>query len=77
MVHLKRCAEMTMRIDPARIYFLKFILEGYDGIATLSTIDSKTGKIVLRFPDESRNDLVALLEALAPSLYDQPQDERL
>ena len=35
------------RIDRRQIAFLKFILEAYDGIAAISTIDSRRGDIVL------------------------------
>lgn len=35
------------RIDRGQIAFLKFILEGYDGAAVLSTVDPGAGIIVL------------------------------
>jgi len=55
-----------LRISPCRIWYLKFILEGYDGVAVLSTIDSLTGLVLLRFPPDQRKTLLTLLAHLAP-----------
>ena len=62
------CEKLFLRISPSRIWYLKFILEGYDGLATLSTIDQEKGIVLLRFPESSQKILVALLERLAPAL---------
>jgi len=64
MIKNKRCSELILRIAPNRIHFLKFILEGYDGLAVLSTLDSAKGIILLRYPPEMEHDLVCLLENL-------------
>ncbi|MDT8334811.1 MAG: DUF4911 domain-containing protein [Desulfurivibrionaceae bacterium] len=57
-------AVLFAEIPVARIAFLKFILEGYDGLATLTTIDRERGLVAMAcFPD-CREELVALLEAL-------------
>ena len=37
----------SYRIEKKAICFFKFILEGYDGIATLETINAKAGIIAL------------------------------
>ena len=58
------CSQLVLRIAPNRIHFFKFILEGYDGLAVLSTLDSKKGIILLRYPPEMEHDLVCLLEDL-------------
>jgi hypothetical protein len=57
---------MQLAIDPERIYFLKFILEGYDGLAIQSTIDAKSGIVEIRYPPEMENDLQLLLAELKP-----------
>ena len=36
-----------LRVDRRHISYLKFILEGYDGLATLSTVDARTGEVAL------------------------------
>lgn len=56
--------KIYVKISPKRIYFLKFILEGYDGIAILSTIDRKQGLMVIRFPEELQDDLIFLLDSI-------------
>jgi len=35
------------RVDRRQIHFLKFILEGYDGLAVVRTIDPPEGLVVL------------------------------
>jgi hypothetical protein len=60
----ENCGQLEMVIDPARIAFWKFILEGYDGLAVLSTLDAGAGRIVLRFPECRRRELMDLLRSL-------------
>jgi len=36
-----------LRVDRRKIAFLRFILEGYDGIALMETLDAKKGAVVL------------------------------
>jgi hypothetical protein len=55
-----------LRIEPSRIHYLKFILEGYDGLAMLSTIDPRQGIVRVRFPVEVKHEVFALLRDLAP-----------
>jgi hypothetical protein len=61
------CSEITLRINPERISFVKFILEGYDGLAVQSTVDPKQGIIKICCPNEVRADVEQLLTELAPS----------
>ena len=63
MVQNTECSKLVFQIPPERIVFLKFILEGYDGLAVLSTLDAKSGIVVLGFPPENKEDLMALLES--------------
>lgn len=58
--------QIFLRIRPCRMWYLKFILEGYDGVAVLSTIDNRTGLVLLRFPPDQRKALMTLLAHLAP-----------
>jgi len=63
-----RLAHLRVRIAPNRIHFLKFILEGYDGLAVLSTVDRQQGLVELKYPPELQADLDGLLESLAEGL---------
>lgn len=69
------CSETILRINPERIYFVKFILEAYDGLAGQSTIDAKQGLIKICYPEEVRADVELLLQELEPSI--QPQETKL
>jgi hypothetical protein len=60
--------ELYLGIAPHRFHFLKFILEGYDGLAILSSVDGKKGTVRLRYPVESEPLLFELLSALAAGL---------
>ncbi|MDX1776676.1 MAG: DUF4911 domain-containing protein [Desulfobulbales bacterium] len=59
---------MQLEISPDRIHFLKFILEGYDGLALLSTLNSRQGLIEIKYPPEVEDDLKDLLKKLAPQI---------
>ena len=52
------------RIDRRQIAFLKFILEAYDGIATLSTIDSRRGVVALDIAPGCESDVDTVLADL-------------
>lgn len=63
---------MRIRILPSQIYFLKFIIEGYDGLAVVSTVSVETGDMVIRYPPLCQSDVQHLLISLAGRLgYDR------
>ena len=37
--------EFIVRINPAKVYYLRFILEGYDNLFLVSTIDKGEGLV--------------------------------
>jgi hypothetical protein len=45
--------------------YMKFILEAYEGLCTMSTIDGKRGIVRVNYPVSSAGDLAALMDALA------------
>lgn len=55
---------MARVASPDQIAFVKFILEGYDGLTILSTSDPESGDIILRFHLDQRDELLAILSAL-------------
>ena len=63
-----KCDFLFLRIRPGKIGFLKFLLEGYDGLALLSTVDSRTGLVRLAVPKSRYTELVLLLDNLALEL---------
>ena len=64
----KCCSLLRLEIMPERIHFLKFILEGYDGLALLSTVDAGQGIVEIRYPHEIENDLSELLHHIGPQI---------
>ena len=64
----RNCSSWRLEISPDRIHFLKFILEGYDGLAILSTIDPRQGIVEIKYPPEIKKDLTDLLKNIAPQL---------
>jgi Domain of unknown function (DUF4911) len=53
-----------LRVDRKEICFLKFILEAYDGIATLTTIDACKGIVMLRIAPGCEKDVETVLQDL-------------
>jgi hypothetical protein len=64
-----RCfQELYLNIAPSRFHYLKFILEGYDGLTILSSVDGKHGLVCLRYPVDSERILFTLLSSLSPQI---------
>ncbi len=64
-----------LRIAPDRFHHLKFILEGYDNLAILSS-GGEPGLVRLRCARESMAELFALVGAMAPELRIYPKISR-
>jgi Domain of unknown function (DUF4911) len=68
IVNNRCCSLMRLKIIPERIHFLKFILEGYDGMALLSTEDAGQGLVEIRYPPEIEKELKQLLHTIKPQI---------
>ena len=62
------------RIDRRQIGLFRFLLEAYEGIASLTTLDAATGRVVLRVPPGCGADVDALLADLAEEVYMEADD---
>lgn len=60
--------ETYYRIAPEKFHFLKFILEGYDNLAVLSSMSGKNGVIRLKCEREALPELISLLTDIAPQI---------
>ena len=67
----KTLRKIYLRIAPSRFHYLKFILEGYDNLAILSSFDKTNGIVVLSYPQEMTEDLFGLLASIAGHLVNQ------
>ncbi|MBT8359211.1 MAG: DUF4911 domain-containing protein [Desulfobacterales bacterium] len=56
------------RVDRREISFLKFILEAYDGLAILTTVDSKKGIVVINIAPGCEADVKMILQDLKQSV---------
>lgn len=66
--HPKRSTLLIYQVDPYEIHYLKFILEAYEGLATITTLDSQEGLVQVAVPPGSYDSLEGLMEALGPEL---------
>ena len=62
------CSSKQLRIPPDRIHYLKFILEGHDNLATLSTVDARQGLVKISYTPEVEEDLTQLLTEIASDI---------
>lgn len=61
-------ATLRIRIDPEQIYFLKFILEAYDNLTIMSTVDRIEGVMELKYPPELEEDVKGVLQSMSQRL---------
>lgn len=55
-------------IAPERFHFLKFIIEGYDNLAVISSVPNRRGIVRLKCSRENLPDVVTLMTAIAGSI---------
>lgn len=60
---------LPLRIDPQRIGYLKFILEGYDNMALVTTVNAKEGHVSIRYPATFYNDLSAIIADVSSFIF--------
>lgn len=53
-----------IQIAPREVYYLRFILEGYDNLATMSTFDQRQGLIDLWIPSGNEDLVQELLMSI-------------
>ena len=58
------CSRWQLRVNRRDIAFLKFILEGYDGLAQLTTVDSSMGRLALMIAPGREETVRCLLDDL-------------
>jgi len=50
------------------LVYMKFILEAYEGLSMMSTVDGKRGIVRVNYPLPFAGDIAALMEALATEI---------
>ena len=62
---MRNLEELILRIAPDKFHFLKFILEGYDNMAVLSSLNSKEGLVVIKYPVNFTGDVFSVLSSIS------------
>ncbi len=44
---MQTTSKLYFRVERSRISFIRYIFEGYDGLAVLTTVDREAGRVVL------------------------------
>ncbi|OQX04972.1 MAG: hypothetical protein BWK76_28070 [Desulfobulbaceae bacterium A2] len=60
--------EIYLFVDRSRIGWLRFLLEGYDGLACLSTVQRDSGLVCLRFPRQRVGEVWGLLSDISQDI---------
>jgi len=68
MVPAERCDIWRLRVNRRDIAFLKFILEGYDGLAQLTTVNAAKGRVAVMVAPGCEKTVRALLDDLKKEL---------
>lgn len=53
-----------LRMRPSAVYFLRFILEGYDNLFILTTLDRDEGLVTVQTGEDQLQDLYIILESV-------------
>lgn len=56
---------LQLQIDPRSVYFLRFILEAYDNLYIMTTIDRALGLVEIRYAAGAEQDLRKILTQLS------------
>ncbi|MGW8186144.1 MAG: DUF4911 domain-containing protein [Desulfobacterales bacterium] len=59
------CLTQYYRVDRREIAYIKFVIESYDGVGLLSTVEPQSGLIVIRIPpgcEEVIDDIISDLK---------------
>ena len=54
--------QIKVRIDPRNIYILDDVIEGYDGLGLVTTINAKMGEVVVHVTPDTYDDIMAILQ---------------
>ena len=60
------------RVDRREICFLRYIFEGYDGIAMMTTIDPQAGFVRLHIAQGCEEDVMLIIQELKKEIMIEP-----
>ena len=62
--HEQICEKRVYRIDRREVHYLKFVLEGYDGLAVMKTLDPDNGVIAISVAPGCEQEVDMILQDL-------------
>jgi hypothetical protein len=64
------------RVERRQISYLKFILEAYDGIGVLSTVDAEAGIVVLYIAPDCRREVGMIIDDLKKEILIEDMSDK-
>lgn len=64
----EECSVRYFRVDRHDLVYLKFILEAYEGMSTMSTVDQQSGIVRIISEGWAAEDIGALIESLSQEI---------
>jgi len=65
---MMECTKKILSVKKEDIAFLKFILEGYDGLSIMRTLEPKQGLVILHIAPGAEQEVHTLLRALSQEI---------
>ena len=66
------CLTKYYRVDRREIAFMKFVIESYDGVGLLSTLEPQSGLVVLRIPPGCEELMDGIISDLKKTILIEP-----
>jgi hypothetical protein len=73
-LRLVKTTKQHYRVDRREIAFVRFILEAYDGLAIVTTLDPETGLIEFQIAPGCEQDVALILRDLQRDILMEPVD---
>jgi hypothetical protein len=71
---LKETIKRQYRVDRRKIAFIRFIMEAYDGLAIVKTLDAESGLIEFQIAPGCEQDVAAVLQDLGQDILMEKAD---
>lgn len=78
----RQCTPRHFIMNPSKIHILRFLVEAYEGIAVVSTVDREMGLVKISIAPNCEEDVMIILQAESQALelrpvYCSPADHQL
>ncbi len=78
----RQCTPRHFIMNPSKIHILRFLVEAYEGIAVVSTVDREMGLVKISIAPNCEEDVMIILQAESQALelrpvFSSPADHQL